>query len=455
MTLLLNGSSRRTRQSAGRSAATRAVRWSVRLVWRWHLEALLVAAIGAVAWRVDQTFPDRHAAVLVGALVLTVVLVVRPVRRAVRWLLHTAHVRAKWTHAAAAAGLMTSEEKIPRIVTIHRTGVGDRLRVQLPRGGTATAIETHAEALAAALEVREVRVEPDPANARYPQVTLVRHDPFEHTDILPWPWTHKGRVSLWDPIPVAVDEHGAPVTIALPERNVLLGGEPGAGKSAALSLLVAAAALDPAVRLWVLDGKLVELAAWRRVAERSVGVEVDDAIDLVEHLRAEMDARYEQLADRDRRKVSPDDGMPLHVVVCDELAHYLTVGDRKQSRAFADGMRDLVSRGRAAGVIVLAATQKPSHDIVPTSLRDLFGFRWALRCSTPQASDTILGAGWATRDYSAAQIDPAQRGVGYLLHEGGTPIRCKAHYLPDDQLHTIADRALDLREAHAAGEGAA
>jgi hypothetical protein len=67
---------------------------------------------------------------------------------------------------------------------------------------------------------------------------------------------------------------------------------------------------------------------------------------------------------------------------------------------------------------------QPSADVVPTFLRDLFGFRWALRCSTPQASDTILGSGWASEGYSAAQIDPTARGVGLLLQEGGCRCGC-------------------------------
>jgi len=133
------------------------------------------------------------------------------------------------------------------------------------------------------------------------------------------------------------------------------------------------------------------------------------------------------------------------VVVCDELAHYLTAPDRKERTEFAEVLRDLVSRGRAAGVIVLAATQKPAADIVPTALRDLFGFRWALRCSTPQASDTILGSGWASAGYSAATIDARDRGVGFLLHEGGLPFRLKAHYLDDDALAVLADRAEAIR----------
>jgi len=53
----------------------------------------------------------------------------------------------------------------------------------------------------------------------------------------------------------------------------------------------------------------------------------------------------------------------------------------------------VVARGRVAGMVTVATTQKPSADVVPTFLRDLFGFRWALRRSTPQTSDTILGSG--------------------------------------------------------------
>jgi DNA segregation ATPase FtsK/SpoIIIE-like protein len=182
----------------------------------------------------------------------------------------------------------------------------------------------------------------------------------------------------------------------LPERNVLLGGESGAGKSATLSLLVAAAALDPSMRLWLLDGKLVELAAWAPVGQRVVGTNGRDAIELLREVQAEMDARYRELLARGLRKVGSDDGLPLHR---DELAFYLSLPDRRERQTFTELLRDLVARGRAAGVIVCAATQKPGSDVVPTSLRDLFGFRVALRCNTPQASDTVLGQGWA----SAAQ----------------------------------------------------
>ena len=63
-------------------------------------------------------------------------------------------------------------------------------------------------------------------------------------------------------------------------------------------------------------------------------------------------------------------------------------------------LHDLVSRDGPLGIVVVAATQKPGHEIVPTWVRDLFAFRMALRCTTPDASDTVLGQGWAKEGYS-------------------------------------------------------
>jgi hypothetical protein len=48
-------------------------------------------------------------------------------------------------------------------------------------------------------------------------------------------------------------------------------------------------------------------------------------------------------------------------------------------------------------------------------------------------SDTILGAGWSTAGATASSIDAAHRGIGYLLHEGGEPVRMRTFYLTDEQ----------------------
>ena len=116
-------------------------------------------------------------------------------------------------------------------------------------------------------------------------------------------------------------------------------------------------------------------------------------------------------------------------------------GKREERTELTETLRDLISRGRAAGIIVIAATQKPSSEIIPTFVRDLFSFRMALRCTTPEASDTVLGQGWASQGYSASTLDPTARGVGFLLAEGAVPVKIRTHYLADDDIASLAKRA--------------
>lgn len=422
----------------------------IRLAWGLRVELVLGGGTVGVG-----TLTSTHFGSVCGAMavvgVVALAVGVAPLRRLFARILFRARVRRQWHRGVRTAQVAAFEAQLPAVVKIERLPAGERLDLRVPVGSCVADVESAAEVIAAALGVREVRVQRDPANASRADVVIVRRDPLAQTGSLPWPSAAAERLSLWEPIPIGVGENGQTVTLSLPERNVLLGGEPGAGKSVALSLPVATAALDPTVKLWLLDGKLVELATWAGCAEHSVGVSVAEAIDVLRQLRTEMELRYAELLAGRKRKVGPSDGMPLHVVVCDELAHYLTGGERKERDEFTSVLRDLVSRGRAAGVIVLAATQKPSADVVPTSLRDLFGFRWAMRCSTPQASDTILGAGWASAGYSAAEIDAACRGVGYLLHEGGLPVRLRAFHLDDPAIAAIAERAEALRHAQPDG----
>jgi hypothetical protein len=94
---------------------------------------------------------------------------------------------------------------------------------------------------------------------------------------------------------------------------------------------------------------------------------------------------------------------------------------------FSALLRDLVARGRAVGIIVVAATQRPSSDIIPTSLRDLFAWRFAGRCTTDVSSDIVLGHGWANRGWSSNTISPTNPGAGLLIAEGGVLVLLLAY----------------------------
>ena len=257
-----------------------------------------------------------------------------------------------------------------------------------------------------------------------------------------------GSYSIWNPIHLGSDELGRRVEVTLAERNMLIGGEPGGGKSVALQLIVAHGALSPDCKLILIDGKRVELGLWRECAERFIGPSIDDAIEVMRWLQGQIDERTEWLLDHKMRKITQGLHWPVYLVPVDEVAYYsATVGTTAQQKEFNACNRDIVARGRAPGIIPVEATQRPSADIIPTSLRDLFGYRWAFRCSTEASSDTILGHGWANQGYSATEIDPQARGVSWLRAEDGIPRRVKAAYLTDQQIIDLAARAAHARSA--------
>ena len=107
-------------------------------------------------------------------------------------------------------------------------------------------------------------------------------------------------LSIWNPVHLGTDELGRRVEVTLAERNMLIGGEPGSGKSVALQLIVAHGALSPDCRLILTDGKRVELGLWRDCAERFIGPSIDDAIDTLHWLQGQIDERTAWL---DRKSV--------------------------------------------------------------------------------------------------------------------------------------------------------
>jgi S-DNA-T family DNA segregation ATPase FtsK/SpoIIIE len=255
-------------------------------------------------------------------------------------------------------------------------------------------------------------------------------------------------LSMFDPVHSGMDETGSTVHLDFADHmGILLAGEPGAGKSVALGNIVAHGALSGDCRLILIDGALVELGPWRSCADVFIGPDLDAAISVLEAEQQEINQRCEMLLDTGRRKIAKGDGIPAHLVVVDELAYFsATVGTKAQREKFTIALRDGAARGRKAAVRYVIATQRPSYQIIDTALRDLFGYRWAFRCSTDDSSDTILGKGWASRGYTAAGIDVGSRGVGLLLAEGRrVPRRVKAAYLTDAEVARLAAYAASLR----------
>jgi S-DNA-T family DNA segregation ATPase FtsK/SpoIIIE len=253
-------------------------------------------------------------------------------------------------------------------------------------------------------------------------------------------------LSIFDPVHIGIDEFGQPKLLPLIERNMLIGGEPGSGKSGLLNAVVAHAALSLDCKLVLLDGKRVELGQWRRCADAFVGPDIVAALQLLKRLQMMMDNRYDYLEACERRKIVADDAFLAYLVAIDEIAYFsATIGSKQQREEFSMLLRDLVARGRAVGIIVVAATQRPSSDIIPTSLRDLFAWRFAGRCTNDSSSDIVLGHGWANKGWSANVVSPNNPGAGLLIAENGSPEMVKVAYLDDQTCAAIAAYAATLR----------
>jgi DNA segregation ATPase FtsK/SpoIIIE, S-DNA-T family len=253
-------------------------------------------------------------------------------------------------------------------------------------------------------------------------------------------------LSMFDPIYLGVDEFGEPVYARFIYKNLLAGSEPGGGKSGLLNIVAANAALSANARLVLFDGKQVELGMWEDVADEFVVHDVDHAIITLRRLQKVMNNRYTWLKARRRRKVEPGDGMTVIVILIDEIALYsATLGTDQQQKEFTALLRDVVARGRAAAMPVIAATQRPSVDIIPKSLRDLFGYRAAFRCTSNGSSDIVLGDGWSAAGFSATDLSPTNPGSAYLIAEGGVPRKIKVAYLSDSDITKLADYAVWTR----------
>ena len=265
---------------------------------------------------------------------------------------------------ARAAGVGAGDDRlgrrgrsVPRARACGRSRACRRaivLRVRVRRGQSVAELDARREHLAACLRAREVRVLRDPRDAAQASVLVVRRDPFEGADPIAWP---------------AADAERAVAVGADPGRRRRAGraGRDRAGRAQRADRRRAGrgqvgGAVDAGRRGRARSGR-ADVAAGRQ-ARRAGGVGAGRASgspartarrrsSCCASVRAEMEERYRELLARGLRKVRREDGLPLHLVVCDELAFYLTLPDKALRQEFAELLRDLVARGRAAGVIVV------------------------------------------------------------------------------------------------------
>lgn len=204
-------------------------------------------------------------------------------------------------------------------------------------------------------------------------------------------------------LPVGIDGAGRPV--ALPLRNlgnVLVAGLPGSGKSELLASMLAGLLRQDAsgqrVQVATVDTKLVTFGNMPALPGlwSAPALEIEDAHALVWRMVEEVRRRFELLLAARVRSVEEyrqrtGETLPYLVTVIDELADLTSDHDRRRAAVFNAAAMEIGRKGRAAGVALVMATQRPSVDVIPSSLRNLAGAAVCFRVNRNHDSIAVLG----------------------------------------------------------------
>ena len=206
--------------------------------------------------------------------------------------------------------------------------------------------------------------------------------------------------------------------------------------------MAAHAALSAGSRMVLFDAKQVELGMWDHIADEFVGPDIDHAIITLLRLQKVMDNRYAWLRAHRRRKIEPCDGLSVITSIFDEIAVFSTVlGTEPEQRQFLSLLRDLVARGRAAAMPVVAATQRPigGHHPQEPARPVRLPRRVPLHLHRLQRHHPRRRL--VRRRILRHRHQPGQPRRSLLIAEGGIPQRIKVAYLSDADISALADYA--------------
>ena len=207
------------------------------------------------------------------------------------------------------------------------------------------------------------------------------------------------------PLNLGVDIVGRPVIqdlVSMP--HLLVAGSTGSGKSVGLNAMLAGllCKLRPdQLRLILIDPKRLEFSPFADIAHLIFPIITNPrkAAPVLKWLVQEMEDRYEKMAQAGVRNIveyqklaqdKPDefDNMPFIVLMIDELADLMMVAGKEVETQIAR----IAQMARAAGIHMIAATQRPSVDVVTGLIKVNFPSRVAYRVSSKIDSRTIIDA---------------------------------------------------------------
>ena len=249
--------------------------------------------------------------------------------------------------------------------------------------------------------------------------------------------------------------------------HLLVAGATKQGKSVGLNAIVTSLlyAKHPSeLKLVFIDPKMVEFSAYAHLLKHYLAVlpcndereerdnaivkKADKADKILRSLCIEMDQRYELLSKASvpniktynekyrNRKLRPDEGhrfLPYIVTIIDEYAD-LTMsvggsGDAKAvSRSITTSIIRLAQKGRAAGLHVVLATQRPSVDVITGLIKTNFPTRVAFRVVSRTDSSTILDSPGAEKLI----------GKGDMLYYAGVEMeRVQCAYIDSEEINRL------------------
>jgi len=180
--------------------------------------------------------------------------------------------------------------------------------------------------------------------------------------------------------------------------HVLVAGATGSGKTVCLDTMIVSLLIHNTpddLRFIMIDPKRVELIAFDGIPHlmNPVITESEKAVEILKWVVNEMDNRYKKLAqakahnidafNRNNRTSKP---MPYIVLVVDELADLMMV----ESDEVEPLLCRLAQMGRAVGIHVVVATQRPSVDVITGLIKANFPTRISFAVASQVDSRTIL-----------------------------------------------------------------
>jgi len=240
------------------------------------------------------------------------------------------------------------------------------------------------------------------------------------------------------PVALGLASAGEPVAIDLLKMpHLLIAGATGSGKSVCMNSIISSliAHQTPSrVRLLLVDPKRVELTPYNGVPHlvTPVVTEPDRVVRLLRGAIQEMGRRYKLLEEAGVRNIKSYNGspkateqMPYFVICIDELADLMMTASFEVER----GICRLAQLGRATGIHLVVATQRPSVDVVTGLIKANFPSRIAFAVASQVDSRTILDMAGAERLlgrgdmlYQSSDAAKPRRVQGVLITESDTDV---------------------------------